>query len=185
MGGDAHGLSGGGQLSLGICRTELLAQRRDASVALGNLRLLCCDLGFLGGKRLCLLFEACLLLGNQCLEALDLVVRNGVDCGNDGGCNACIRHRFASLRLGGIASQNGIVRTLLCGLRALLRLLQLILKIVEFLLGNTRAGISDGHSVVARVVRCLHAIQGAGDDSRLGDVFAMREIINHRHVLEG
>ena len=104
---------------------------------------------------------------------------------SDGGCDACIRHRFASLRLGGIASQNGVVRTLLCGLRALLRLLQLILKIVEFLLGNTRTGISDGHSVVTRVVRCLHAIQGAGDDSRFGDVFAMREIINHRHVLEG
>ena len=179
-------------MSLGICRAKLLAERGDAGVALGELRLLRGNLRLLGSQRLGLLLDAGFLLGDELLETLELAcIGSGSDLRNSRR-EACLgllgrelRRGVAGLGLCCIAGQDSIVCTLLCSLGALLRGLQLVLEIVDLLLGGSGAGTGDGHSAIARVVRCLHAIQGACDDSRLGDVFALREIINHRHVLEG
>jgi len=59
-------------LSLGVCRTELLAERRDARITLCKLGLLGCDLGLLGCQRLGLLLEAGFLLGDELLETIEL-----------------------------------------------------------------------------------------------------------------
>ena len=60
-------------MSLGVCRTELLAERRDARITL-------CKLGLLGCQRLGLLFEAGFLLGDELLETIEL---GGIGSGSD------------------------------------------------------------------------------------------------------
>lgn len=60
-------------MSLGVCRTELLAERRDARIAL-------CKLGLLGRQRLGLLLEAGFLLGDELLETIEL---GGIGSGGD------------------------------------------------------------------------------------------------------
>lgn len=166
-------------MSLGVCRTELLAKRRDARITLCKLGLLGCDLGLLGCQRLGLLLEAGFLLGDELLETIELGgigsgsdLRNGSRKAGLGLLGRELRRGVAGLRLCGVAGHDGIVGTLLCSLRALLRLLQLVLEIVDLLLGGSGTGTGDGHSAVTRILRCLHAIQGARDDGRLGDVFA-------------
>lgn len=67
-------------MSLGVCRTELLAKRRDARIALCKLGLLGCDLGLLGRQRLGLLLEAGFLLGDELLETIEL---GGIGSGSD------------------------------------------------------------------------------------------------------
>lgn len=67
-------------MSLGVCRTELLAERRDARITLCKLGLLGCDLGLLGCQRLGLLFEAGFLLGDELLETIEL---GGIGSGSD------------------------------------------------------------------------------------------------------
>ena len=124
-------------MSLGVCRTELLAERRDARITLCKLGLLGCDLGLLGCQRLGLLFEAGFLLGDELLETIELGgigsgsdLRNGSRKAGLGLLGRELRRGVAGLRLCGIAGHDGIVGTLLCSLRALLRLLQLVLEIV-------------------------------------------------------
>ena len=133
----------------------------------------------LGCQRLGLLLEAGLLLGDELFETIELGgigsgsdLRNGSRKAGLGLLGRELRRGVAGLRLCSVAGHDGIVGTLLCSLRALLRLLQLILEIVDLLLGGSGTGTGDGHSAVTRIVRCLHAIQGARDDGRLGDVFA-------------
>lgn len=67
-------------MSLGVCRTELLAERRDARIALCKLGLLGRDLGLLGRQRLGLLLEAGFLLGDELLETIEL---GGIGSGGD------------------------------------------------------------------------------------------------------
>ena len=67
-------------MSLGVCRTELLAKRRDARIALCKLGLLGCDLSLLGRQRLGLLLEAGFLLGDELLETIEL---GGIGSGSD------------------------------------------------------------------------------------------------------
>lgn len=67
-------------MSLGVCRTELLAERRDARITLCKLGLLGCDLGLLGCQRLGLLLEAGFLLGDELLETIEL---GGIGSGSD------------------------------------------------------------------------------------------------------
>lgn len=67
-------------MSLGVCRTELLAKRRDARIALCKLGLFGCDLGLLGRQRLGLLLEAGFLLGDELLETIEL---GGIGSGSD------------------------------------------------------------------------------------------------------
>lgn len=138
-------------MSLGVCRTELLAKRRDARITLCKLGLLGCDLGLLGCQRLGLLFEAGFLLGDELLETIELGgigsgsdLRNGSRKAGLGLLGRELRRGVAGLRLCGVAGHDGIVGTLLCSLRALLRLLQLVLEIVDLLLGGSGTGTGDG-----------------------------------------
>jgi len=95
-------------LSLGVCRTELLAERRDARIALCKLGLLGCDLGLLGRQRLGLLLEAGFLLGDELLETIEL---GGIGSGSD------LRNgsRKAGLGLLGRELRRGVAGLRLCG----------------------------------------------------------------------
>ena len=180
------------KLRLGICSGKLLRKRGNAGIALCDgrgLRGELCVLGselpgllfqgcLLGCKRLALLLDGSLLRGDLRLERDDLVCRKTCSWR----CSSLGRGLARKL-LGSVARGNGLVCTLLGSLGALFGSLELLTQIIDLLLGCAGPTVRDWHAAVARIIRCLHAVQGACDDSSLGDVFAMREIINHRHVV--